>query len=54
MYLNDMEETFILEGFVGEDIGNYILLYADDIVIFAGSKDGFTEGTRFFLDYCTK
>jgi hypothetical protein len=36
MYLNDLEETFILNGFKGVDIGMFklsLLLYGDDIGI---------------------
>ena len=38
MYLNDLEATIILNGAKGTDIGMlklFLLLYADDIVLFA-------------------
>ena len=41
MYLNDIENEFILKGAEGLDIGMsklYLLLYADDIVIFSESS----------------
>ena len=42
LFLNDIEETFIQSGLEGLDIDTFklfILLYADDIVIFANSSE---------------
>ena len=41
MYLNDIEEHFILNGFEGIDLDMFklfLLLYADDIVIMSGTE----------------
>jgi len=46
MYLNDIEEYFILRGFNGIDIGflkKILLLYADDIVIMSETEDGLNQ-----------
>ena len=43
MYLNDLENDLIQKGADGIDIGMlklYLLLYADNIVIFAESSQG--------------
>ena len=43
MYLNDIEKEFIEKRVDGLDIGMlklYLLLYADDIVIFSASSEG--------------
>ena len=43
MYLNDIEEYFILKGFDGIEIGMlklFLLLYADDIVLLSESEFG--------------
>ena len=46
MYLNDLEEEFILRGYEGVDIGMlklYLLLYADDVILWSETADGFTR-----------
>ena len=45
MYLNDIEEYYILNDFDGIDLGFlklFLLLYADDIVIIVRNRGGFT------------
>ena len=47
MFINDLEEEFVLNGIDSIDIGLiklFILLYADDIVIFASSSEGLQNG----------
>ena len=47
MYLNDLKKEFIEKGVDGLDIGKlklYLLLYADDIVIFSASSEGLQYG----------
>ena len=42
MYLNDLEEEYFVKGAEGIDIGMlklFILLYADDIIIFAKTAE---------------
>ena len=41
MFLNDIEDVFFKNGLNGIDVNmfkNFLLLYADDIVLFADSK----------------
>ena len=43
MYLNDLENDLMQKGAEGFDIGMlklYLLLYVDDIVVFAESSEG--------------
>ena len=57
MYLNDIEEYFILNGFQGVDIGMlklFLLLYADDIVIFAENENDLQHGLNLLANYCDK
>ena len=57
MYLNDLETEFIEKGMDGLDIGMlklYLLLYADDFVIFSASSVGFQYGLDVLSDYCSK
>lgn len=57
MYLNDLEETFILNGFQGIDLGMFklfLLLYADDIVILSNTEDGLQNGLNILKTYCDK
>ena len=47
MYLNDLDNDLIQKGADDVDIGMlklYLLLYADDIVIFAESSQGLQKG----------
>ena len=55
MYINDLEETFILQDFKGIEIGMlklFLLLYADDIVIFSGSEAGLQQGLDILENFC--
>ena len=43
MYLNDLEEHFIVNGLEGTDLDMFklcLLLYADDIVIMSETEEG--------------
>ena len=56
MYLNDIEETFIRGKFQGIEIGMlklFLLLYADDIVIFADNENMLQKGLEILYEYCT-
>ena len=47
MYLNDIEEQIVLSGFEGLDVNMFkifMLLYADDIVLFSISQENLQEG----------
>ena len=47
MYLNDIEEHFILNGFEGIDLDMFklfLLLYADDIVIMSETEEWLKHG----------
>ena len=55
LYLNDIEEQFINSGLDGIDVNMFkmfMLLYADDIVIFANSADELQHGLDLLLNYC--
>ena len=57
MFLNDLEEEFIINGIDGIDIGLirlFILLYADDIVICSSSSEGFQNGLKQLELYCKR
>ena len=55
MYINDLEENFVLQDFKGIKIGMlklFLLLYADDIVIFSESEAGLQQGLDILENYC--
>ena len=57
IYFNDLEETLELGGFEGIEIDMlklFVLLYADDIILFAESGDKLQNGLNLLQDYCTK
>ena len=57
MYLNDIEEHFITHGFKGFEVGMlklFLLLYADDIVIFSENEEGLQNGLNLLEQYCDK
>ena len=57
MYLNDIEEQFVLSGFEGLDVNMFkivMLLYADDIMLFSNSKENLQEGLDFLSNYCKR
>ena len=57
MYINDLESELMQNGVDGIDIGMlklYLLLYADDIVIFSSTSDGLQKGLDVLSEYCQK
>ena len=55
MLLNDLEELFVSEGYDGLDIDMFkifMLLYADDIMIFFKSAEELQEKLNLLVDYC--
>ena len=55
MYFNDLECELQENGINGIDIGMlklYLLLYADDIVIFSMSSEGLQKDLDVLCDYC--
>ena len=57
MYLNDIEEYFMTNGFDGVDIGMlklFVLFYADDIVILSESETGLQNGLALLECYCDR
>lgn len=57
MYLNDLENEYIQKGVDGFDTGMlklYLLLYADDIVIFSNTSEGLQNGLDVLSEYCSK
>ncbi|MCG8044774.1 MAG: reverse transcriptase domain-containing protein, partial [Candidatus Thiodiazotropha endolucinida] len=57
MYINDLEQELIQNGIDGIDIGMlklYLLLYADDIVIFSMSSEGLQKGLDVLSEYCNR
>lgn len=57
MYVNDLEKTYRDEGFDGVEIGMmklFLLLYADDIVIFANTEGDLQNGFDILSAYCNR
>ena len=57
MYVNDLEETLVSNNFKGIEIGMlkmFLLLYADDIIIFSDTEYGLQRGLDILKDYCNK
>ena len=57
LFLNDIEEHFFQSGREGLDINMFkmfLLLYADDIVIFANSAEELQHSLDSLGDYCRK
>ena len=57
MYLNDIEDEFFLHGLEGVDIGSlklFLLLYADDMTIFAETPAGLQKGLDTLKSYCNR
>ena len=57
LFLNDIEEQFILSGLDGLDVDMFkmfLLLYADDIVLFANSASELQDGLDLMSDYCKR
>ena len=57
IYLNDLEDEFYLKGSTGVDIGMlklFILLYADDIIIFANTAEDLQTNLEILAEYCNR
>ena len=57
MYLNDLEDEFYLKGSTGVDIGMlkfFLLLYADDIIIFANTAQELQINLDILAEYCNR
>ena len=57
IYVNDIKNEFISKGANDIDIDVlkiFLLLYADDIVIFAESADDLQSGLDILYNYCQK
>ena len=57
IYLNDIEETFLLKGIEGIDLGTCkicLLLYADDIILFSKNAEGLQESLNVLAEYCDR
>lgn len=57
MYLNDLEEVYIQKGCDGIDIGLiklFLLLYADDIILFAASAEELQMSLDILHDYSNR
>ena len=57
MYLNDLEDEFYLKGSDGIDIGVlkiFLLLYANDIIIFARSAEELQNNLDHLHEYSTR
>ncbi len=57
MYVNDLEQELCNKGFDGIDIGMaklFLLLYADDIIIFSESANGLQNGLDILYEYCQR
>ena len=57
MYLNDIEREYILKGAEGIDIGMlelFLLLYADDKILFANNKENLRLSLNILENYCKR
>ena len=57
MFLNDIENEYLRSGVTGLDINMFkifMLLYADDIVIFANSAEELQENINLLSKYCNR
>ena len=57
LFLNDIQEQFILSGFDGIDLNMFkmfMLLYADYIVIFSNTAEELQYGLNLLSEYCAK
>ena len=57
MFLNDLEDTLITKGGDGldvDDITLFLMLYADDIVVFGKTKEELQNNLDLLADYCNR
>ena len=57
LFLNDLEEVFATEGYWGLDLDTFklfMLLYADDIVIFSKNAEELQVGLDVLVNYCNR
>ena len=57
MYVNDLEAMLVVHDFNGIEISMsklFLLLYADNIIIFSESAEGLQTGLDILKDYCDK
>ncbi|MCG8033307.1 MAG: reverse transcriptase family protein, partial [Candidatus Thiodiazotropha taylori] len=57
MFLNDIEDQFLNAGLAGLDVNMFkmfMLLYADDIVLFSSSAEELQKGLDLLSDYCKR
>ena len=57
LFLNDIEEQFIMSGIEGLDVNLFkvlMLLYADDIVIFSNTAEELQSSLDLLSDYCKR
>ena len=57
MYLNDLEEEFINKGSEGIDIDMlklFLLLYADDIILFAKTAEELQDSLNILHEYSNR
>ena len=57
MFINDLEEELILKNIEGLDFDYFklfLLMYADDIVLFSETADGLQNGLNCMNQYCQK
>ena len=57
MFLNDIEDVFFKNGLNSIDVNMFkifLLLYADDIILFADSKAELQTSLNVLYEYCQK
>ena len=57
LFINDLEETFATDGYEGLNIDTFkifMLLYADDIVIFSKNAEELQVGLDVLVNYCNR
>ena len=57
MYINAIVEEFCLHGSEGIDVGSiklFLLLYDDDMTIFAETAEGLQKGLDILESYCNR
>ena len=54
MFVNDLENELIAEGLDLHFIKIFLLMYADDIILFSETEDGLQNGLNSLHDYFNK